>query len=185
MAYTIVSATSDMITDMYQINTDEVNAAKNRNDITTPNETLEKFTAIVNSGTESLVAVEDGNVIGFMIIDRENKQNTDTGVNLNIGYKWFDDNLTDFFYLERCVIHADHRHRGITDAFVEEARSRAAAANVSKLVGEVVIAPKVSSALAYWESKGFTEVGRVTYNQADRAAGSQFDVVYWLGGQDV
>jgi predicted GNAT superfamily acetyltransferase len=74
-------------------------------------------------------------------------------------YRWFTDRFDDFYYLDRIVLHEDFRRRGlggfVYDDVEETARKH------GRLALEVNLVPRNDASLAFHESRGYVEVGRL------------------------
>jgi uncharacterized protein len=100
------------------------------------------------------VLESDGEVAGFVITfaagtpyDSEN-------------YRWFTERYGEsFYYLDRIVLHEDHRRKGL-GGFVYDAVEHLARPH-GRLVLEVNLVPRNEVSLAFHAARGFVEVGRL------------------------
>jgi predicted GNAT superfamily acetyltransferase len=74
-------------------------------------------------------------------------------------YRWFADRHDRFYYLDRIVLHADFRRRGL-GGFVYGEIERAAAP-YGRLCLEVNLEPRNDASLAFHAGRGYAEVGRL------------------------
>ena len=77
-------------------------------------------------------------------------------------FRWFQDRLTRFVYVDRIVVSLDHRRRGIARLLYDDLVARAQAAGHCHLVCEVNLDPPNPQSDACHASYGFSEMGRVT-----------------------
>ena len=77
-------------------------------------------------------------------------------------YRWFSDRATggdDFYYLDRFVLHASQRRRGIGGRVYDEIESAAAA--YGRMALEVNLVPRNEASLAFHAGRGYVEVGQL------------------------
>lgn len=75
-------------------------------------------------------------------------------------YAWFNErHVGRFYYLDRIVLHEDHRRRGL-GGFVYDEVERLARPH-GRLVLEVNLEPRNDASLAFHARRGFVEVGRL------------------------
>lgn len=75
-------------------------------------------------------------------------------------YRWFGERHGErFYYLDRFVLHADQRRRGLGGLVYDEIESVAAAYGPMTL--EVNLVPRNDASLAFHERRGYAEVGRL------------------------
>lgn len=103
---------------------------------------------------ETLVCVVDGTVAALAIAYRPNVAYD------SVHYRWHSERFEDFLYLDRIVVGADFRRRGIAtalyDALEEVARQH------GRMVCEVNSVPPNLESLAFHRGRGYLEVGYVT-----------------------
>lgn len=75
-------------------------------------------------------------------------------------YRWFGDRHgEEFYYLDRFVLHADQRRRGLGGRVYDELESAAAA--YGRMTLEVNLVPRNAASLAFHERRGYVEVGQL------------------------
>ena len=74
-------------------------------------------------------------------------------------YRWFGARHRRFYYLDRIVLHEDHRRRGL-GGFVYDEVERVAAP-YSRLCLEVNLVPRNEASLGFHARRGYVEVGRL------------------------
>ena len=75
-------------------------------------------------------------------------------------YRWFSDRHGErFYYLDRFVLHADQRRRGLGGRVYDEVEQLAAA--YGRMTLEVNLVPRNEASLAFHAARGYAEVGRL------------------------
>lgn len=75
-------------------------------------------------------------------------------------YRWFTERYGDgFYYLDRIVLHEDFRRRGLGGLVYDEVE--AVAREHGRMALEVNLVPRNDASLAFHESRGYVEVGRM------------------------
>lgn len=75
-------------------------------------------------------------------------------------YRWFAQRHDDrFYYLDRIVLRADHRRRGLGSWVYDQVESVAAA--YGRMTLEVNLVPRNDASLAFHDRRGYAEVGRL------------------------
>ena len=75
-------------------------------------------------------------------------------------YRWFGERNGDaFYYLDRFVLHTDHRRRGLGSWVYDEVERDAAA--YGRMTLEVNLVPRNDASLAFHAARGYVEVGRL------------------------
>lgn len=74
-------------------------------------------------------------------------------------YVWFSRHYEKFLYIDRVVIDAPFRQRGLGKALYEAVFQRARACGVSHVTAEIDTIPYNAASLAFHEGAGFREVG--------------------------
>lgn len=81
-------------------------------------------------------------------------------VDLGTNYKWFSDRYDDFLYLDRVVIDAAHRSRGLGEALYREVEHRMRSeGRTSRFTCEVNLQPRNEGSLRFHARLGFEQVG--------------------------
>jgi predicted GNAT superfamily acetyltransferase len=75
-------------------------------------------------------------------------------------FLWFDARFDDFVYVDRIVIHPDHRGRGLAKTLYGDVEQFAASLRVPRLTCEIDIDPPNLLSLAFHGKWGFREIGR-------------------------
>lgn len=75
-------------------------------------------------------------------------------------FAWFRDRLTRFVYVDRIIVSADHRGRGLAGHLYHDLFRRAEAARHDRIVCEVNLVPPNPGSDAFHASMGFVEVGQ-------------------------
>ncbi len=75
-------------------------------------------------------------------------------------YRWFTERYdTEFYYLDRIVLHEDFRRHGLGSFIYDEVERTAA--QYGRLALEVNLVPRNHGSLAFHERRGYVEVGRL------------------------
>jgi predicted GNAT superfamily acetyltransferase len=77
----------------------------------------------------------------------------------SINYRWHAERFDDFLYLDRIVVGADFRRRGIASALYD--RLEQVAAPHGRMVCEVYSDPPNTGSLAFHRSRGYLELGHL------------------------
>ena len=77
-------------------------------------------------------------------------------------YLWFRERLDRFVYVDRVVVAADQRGRGVARALYEDLFARAIEAGHGRIVCEVNLVPPNPGSDAFHDRLGFKELGRGT-----------------------
>jgi predicted GNAT superfamily acetyltransferase len=109
---------------------------------------LDSAAALVDLADQALVMEDDGDIAGFVIT-----LPPDTPYDSS-RYRWFEDRLEDYVYLDRIVVSADHRRKGVASRLYDAVE------------GERPIALEVydhnEGSLAFHAGRGFRKVGELT-----------------------
>ena len=81
----------------------------------------------------------------------------------SVNYRWHDSRFDDFLYLDRIVVGAGYRRRGIATMLYDALES--VAAGHGRMVCEVNCEPPNIESLAFHRNRGYIEIGELT--QAD------------------
>lgn len=107
--------------------------------------------------TTAVVYEKDGDVVGFAFAFAPGTPYE------SINYRWHSDRFTDFLYLDRIAVSADHRRHGIGSALYDSIE--AIAAPHSRMLCEVNSDPPNDESLAFHDHRGYSAIGRL--RQAD------------------
>ena len=112
----------------------------------------ERLEWMLSMASFALVAVEGPSILGFAI-------GFDPGTAYDsANYRWWAERAADFVYLDRIVVAADVRGRGVAsrlyDRLEDQARPRGA------VVAEVNVDPPNHPSLAFHAGRGYVEHGR-------------------------
>jgi uncharacterized protein len=102
---------------------------------------------------ESLVAEVDGAVAGFAVAYRPGSEYE------SVNYRWHAQRFADFFYLDRIVVGAGYRRRGIATALYDAMEERARPHG--RMVCEVNSDPPNVESLAFHRRRGYVEIGEL------------------------
>lgn len=100
------------------------------------------------------VATAGGDVVGMVLALREG---ADYG---SPNYRWFAAREAAFLYVDRVVVDAAHRGRGIARRLYADVFARARAAGVPRLACEYDLDPPNPASARFHAAQGFVEVGR-------------------------
>ena len=115
---------------------------------------LEDFQWFLGIAAYLRVVEIDGRVAGFLLGLRPGLDYA------SMNYAWFSRCYPDFFYIDRLVVDAAFRRRGIASALYADIEQRARAASAPLLACEVNVRPRNEGSLAFHARHGFVEVGR-------------------------
>jgi predicted GNAT superfamily acetyltransferase len=114
----------------------------------------DSLTAHREMAAEALVCEVDGTVAAFALAYRPK-----AGYE-SVHYRWHSERFEDFLYLDRIVVSADFRRRGIATALYD-ALERVAAEH-GRMVCEVNSVPPNLESLAFHRGRGYVEIGHLT-----------------------
>lgn len=97
---------------------------------------------------------EDGAVAGFVLAIAPGAPYE------SVNYRWFDARGDDFLYVDRVVVAATHRRRGVATKLYDAVVARARATARDRVTCEVNIRPANDASLAMHRDRGFVELGR-------------------------
>lgn len=100
------------------------------------------------------VAVQDGRVCAFALALREGRAYASPN------YRWFVERYACLLYVDRIVVDAGHRGRGIAARLYADVFARAAARSVPWVACEYDIKPPNPASERFHATQGFREVGR-------------------------
>lgn len=102
------------------------------------------------------LVVDDGGVVAFLIAFREDADYD------SVNYRWFDQHLARFVYIDRVVVDAAARGLGHARALYREIFELAAAAQVPYVTCEYDVEPLNEASRGFHARMGFREVARQT-----------------------
>lgn len=110
----------------------------------------ESLSMLVKMSDQALVEEAGGDIAGFVIT-------LPTGAEYDSSrYRWFEQRLSDYVYLDRIVVAENHRREGVASRLYDEVE------NDLPVALEVYDTNDVS--LAFHHGRGFEEIGRLTDN---------------------
>jgi uncharacterized protein len=92
----------------------------------------------------------------------------------SVNFLWFKMRYSRFVYIDRVVVAAHARGRGIARRFYEGLFDRARAAGHNHVVCEINLTPPNPGSLAFHSALGFTEVGQVNLNSGKQVSYQAF-----------
>ena len=111
-----------------------------------------KLARLVESGLVSLVAEQEGEIVGFCV-------NFAPGADYeSVNYRWFCERYDDFVYLDRIVVAPEARGMGIGAAMYAAVEEHIA--GTPWLCCEVNLRPRNDGSLRFHARLGFVEVGQ-------------------------
>jgi uncharacterized protein len=103
----------------------------------------------------SLVAVDDAaGVVGFVLAVAPGADYA------SMNYQWFEARGTDHLYVDRIVVAAAHRKRGIGGDLYDAVQDRARETGRREITCEVNVRPPNPESMTFHQRRGFVEVGR-------------------------
>ncbi len=102
---------------------------------------------------EALVCVVEGQVAAFALADAPG------AAYRSINYRWHAERFADFLYLDRIVVGAEFRRRGIASALYDALEK--VAAEHGRMVCEVYSRPPNTVSLAFHSGRGYAEIGHL------------------------
>lgn len=100
------------------------------------------------------VALLGGRLAGFVIVLREHRRYASPN------YRWFAARFARFLYVDRVVVDAPFRGRGIAQALYAQVFDHARAAGVGTVACEYDVEPANPASARFHAAQGFREVGR-------------------------
>lgn len=109
----------------------------------------ESLALLVKQADQALVLDDDGDIAGFVIT-------LPTGATYDSSrYRWFEERLDDYVYLDRIVVSRSHRRQGVASRLYDEVE------------GDLPVALEVydtnEASLAFHEGRGFEQVGELEH----------------------
>lgn len=116
--------------------------------------TMEKLEHLNEECRIHLVAVEDGKVLAFCLAFREGADYD------SINYLWFKDHYEKFLYIDRVVVSAEDRKKGLGNRLYGEIFKKGMEDKVPVITAEIDIVPPNPVSLNFHKKFGFHEVGK-------------------------
>ena len=114
------------------------------------------------------VALDDtGAVIAFLLAFREGSPYD------SVNYRWFAQRYERFLYIDRVVVAASDRGRGVGEALYRDAFAHAASSGVPQVTCEFDIEPRNDASGRFHAKFGFQEVGRQAVPYAPKLVAMQ------------
>lgn len=110
----------------------------------------ESLSMLVKQADQALVLDDDGDIAGFVIT-------LPTGATYDSSrYRWFEERLDEYVYLDRIVVARSHRRLGVASRLYDEVE------------GDLPVALEVydtnDASLAFHHRRGFEEIGALDHN---------------------
>lgn len=115
--------------------------------------THEALRRLVADSFRCQVAIVDGDVAGFLLALREGV------VYDSLNYRWFSKRYERFGYVDRIIVHEDHRQCGIGKRLYEDLVA-STAGHAPLIACEVNVVPPNPKSLGFHQGLGFREVGQ-------------------------
>ena len=125
-------------------------------DVTSPMDAA-RCAELIAASTSCLVAVNAGEVVGFALVMTEG----DPYDGENFG--WFGTRLKRFVYVDRIVIGAQARGRGLGTRFYAQIEDDARAAGCLMFAAEMNLVPPNATSLGFHAARGFVQIGTRHY----------------------
>jgi predicted GNAT superfamily acetyltransferase len=100
------------------------------------------------------VAVADGAVVAFLLAFREGASYD------SVNYRWFAARYPRFLYVDRVVVDAAARGRGLADRLYDDLLAAARRQEVGLVTCEIDVVPPNPASTRFHARRGFREVGR-------------------------
>ena len=101
------------------------------------------------------VAVDDvGVIVGFVLALAPGADYR------SLNYQWFESRGSNGLYVDRIVVAASHRRRGIAGKLYDAVETRARETGRTEITCEVNVRPPNPSSMVFHERRGFRELGR-------------------------
>lgn len=115
----------------------------------------ESMQALLYLSDLAIAAVDDDDqVVGFLLAMSPGANYTSEN------FRWFEKRGTDFFYVDRIVIAADHRGHGIGQQIYDVVFEQAQSLGREEITLEININPPNPGSMAFHKRLGFIEVGQ-------------------------
>lgn len=118
---------------------------------------------LIEQASIAVVAELDNNIAAFLLVVGPS---TDYS---SVNYQWFNQQYSDFLYIDRIVVHHDYRGKQLGQKLYEYVLEEAKAKNVKRLCAEIDIEPPNLPSLKFHEKWGFSEVSKLTHESVASA----------------
>ena len=115
-----------------------------------------RLESLVSMAELALVVATEGTVLGFAFAFAPHTAYD------SLNYRWFNDHLHSFLYLDRIAVLQAHRRRGIGARLYDAVE--AAAAPYGRVVCEVNVQPPNPASLAFHKSRGYHELEQLEHD---------------------
>lgn len=105
-----------------------------------------------------VVCVPDEHVVGFLLVLPPGADYASEN------YRWFSQQLEQFWYIDRIVIEADQAGQGLGKKLYQDLIREAVCQGISKIACEYNLAPKNTVSEWFHRSMGFAELSQQTHN---------------------
>lgn len=113
-----------------------------------------RFQTLLSQGCNVLVAIKNKNVIAFIMSFYEGSDYDSEN------YRWFNQRLKNFVYVDRIVVAESARGRGIGQLLYTDLIEQAKLADINWAVAEINVQPPNEQSLVFHRKQGFVEVGQ-------------------------
>lgn len=132
-------------------------------DVTSPMDG-ERFSYLFGLADMKLAAETDGDVVGFVMAM------TDSAGYDNGNYRWFSERLRNFMYIDRVVVSAACRGRGIGQLLYSLAIELAVQLGTLNMCAEMDLDPPNHGSLRFHKATGFVEIGTRVLDSGKRVS---------------
>jgi len=130
-----------------------------------------RLTALAKTACTLRIVEEEGRVAAFLLGFRKG------AVYDSPNFLWFNARFDDFLYVDRVVVSAEFRGRGLADLLYDDFESFARANGVARITCEVNVDPPNPVSLKFHARRGFREIGQIPYGPGKTVALLQCDLV--------
>jgi predicted GNAT superfamily acetyltransferase len=107
---------------------------------------------LIEQASIAVVAELDDNIAAFLLVVGPS---TDYS---SVNYQWFNQQYSDFLYIDRIVVHHNYRGKQLGQRLYEYVQKQAKAKSTARLCAEIDIQPPNLPSLKFHEKWGFCEV---------------------------
>ncbi len=145
-AYTLHEYCADDEQTILQLNSRSVEA-------TSPMDS-EKFQTLLSQSCKVLVAIKKKSVVAFIMSFNEGSEYASEN------YRWFNQRLKSFIYVDRIVVAESERGNGIGQLIYTDLMEQARLTDTKWAVAEINVEPPNEQSLVFHRKQGFVEVGQ-------------------------